>query len=100
MLELLREAQENHQRAAAELSTAQAEHQEAMSLFEVAEAKSAACMLEYTCLIRERAEKMSEFDNFQNYNMLCFTMLRDKMAKKMEPMATCTETLDLASAGA
>merc|ERR1712060_181399 len=100
MQKVLQEAQEEHQCAAEEFDTAHDAHREAISMLETAEARCAAYLPEYTCLLREREEKASKLKDFQNYNMLCFTTLRNKMAQKIEPMVNCIEIQDLASAGA
>lgn len=75
---LLGEAIERRQQAAVELSAAHAARDEAAAAVQAAEAASSACALEYERTAKEHAETVAELDNFLNYNMLCFTTLRDK----------------------
>jgi len=73
----LGEATDERQRAATELSAARATHAEAAAAVQAAEEASSASALEYERAVRGRAEAAAELDSFLNYNMTCFTTLRD-----------------------
>merc|ERR1712113_177924 len=94
MQKVLDDANDDHQRAVTELSAAQVVHGEAASALQAAEAASTAFIPEYKHLTGVRDEKLFHMDNFQNYNRLSFTTLRDQMAKKED-----TQIQDLALEG-
>merc|ERR1712060_437955 len=91
MQKVLDEATDDHQRAAADLSTTQTAHCEAASALKIAETTSAEFLSEYARLIRVRDEKVFEMDNFMNYNMLCFTTPRDKIMEKVKSIVEDAE---------
>merc|ERR1712060_2999 len=86
MQKVLDEANDEHQRAAGDLSATQTAHCEAASALKIVEATSTEFLSEYGRLTGERDEKVFEMDNFMNYNMLCFTTLRDKIVEKVKQM--------------
>merc|ERR1711879_1032940 len=77
MQKVLDGAKENHQHATAEFKAAQAAHSEATRVLQAAEAKHTAFSPEYTRIIGVRDDLVLELENFQNFNMLSFTMLRN-----------------------
>eukprot|EP00406_Dinophysis_acuminata_P054173 CAMPEP_0179302520 /NCGR_PEP_ID=MMETSP0797-20121207/48108_1 /TAXON_ID=47934 /ORGANISM="Dinophysis acuminata, Strain DAEP01" /LENGTH=469 /DNA_ID=CAMNT_0021012055 /DNA_START=17 /DNA_END=1427 /DNA_ORIENTATION=+ len=79
---------ERQSQAVAEVGAAEEAHSEATKALAAAEAASAEFLKEYATAVKDREEKKFDLDNFKDYNVACFTDLRNRTGKKEEPPVT------------
>merc|ERR1711963_288603 len=87
----LDEINKNHEQCVVELNAAQSMHSDAVSSLQAVEKALKVFLPDYQRLVLERDEKLTQLENFNNYNMLSFTTLRDNTEKKAGELVETTE---------